>query len=103
VFETGLIGSPDTIRKKLRRFADANLDQVILLTQAGKSGHDQICAGLELFAREVMPEFHDEEAAHQQWKDAVLNGGLDLDDLDTKPHDLLETQLVIGKSEKAAW
>jgi luciferase family oxidoreductase group 1 len=103
VFDTGLIGSPDTIRKKLRRFADANLDQIILLTQAGKSGHEQICAGLELFAREVMPEFHDEEAAHQKWKDAVLQGEMDLDDLDTKPHNLLETQLVIGKSEKAAW
>jgi alkanesulfonate monooxygenase SsuD/methylene tetrahydromethanopterin reductase-like flavin-dependent oxidoreductase (luciferase family) len=103
VFDTGLIGSPDTIREKLRRFADSNLDQIILLTQAGKNNHDDIQASLELFAREVMPEFHAEEAAHQQWKDAVLRSDVELDDIDTTPHDLIETQLVIGKSEKAAW
>jgi luciferase family oxidoreductase group 1 len=103
VFETGLIGSPDTIRAKLRRFAEANLDQIILLTQAGKNSHDDICTSLELFAREVMPEFQDQEPAHQQWKQAVLRGDVELADLDTTPHDLIETQVAIGKSEKAAW
>jgi hypothetical protein len=103
VFETGLIGSPDTIRAKLRRFAEANLDQIILLTQAGKNSHDDICTSLELFAREVMPEFQDQEPAHQQWKQAVLRGDVELADLDTTPHDMIETQVAIGKSEKAAW
>ena len=103
VFETGLIGSPETIRKKLRAFADANLDQIILLTQAGRNTHADICASLELFAREVMPEFHDLEPAHQQWKDAVLRGDLVLDDLDTSRHNLVETQIVIGAPEKGGW
>ena len=52
----GLIGSPDTIRKKLRKFETSNIDQVILLNQAGKNTHDDICSSLELFATEVMPQ-----------------------------------------------
>ena len=35
-----------------------NIDQVILLNQAGKNTHEHICEALELFAKEVMPEFH---------------------------------------------
>ena len=33
----GLIGSPETIRKRLRQFEEAHVDQVILLNQAGKT------------------------------------------------------------------
>ena len=64
----GLIGSPETLRRKLRRFLTSNIDQVILLNQAGKNSHPHICESLELFAREVMPEFHADEPAHQDWK-----------------------------------
>lgn len=81
---SGLVGSPDTIRKKLRRFEESNIDQVILLNQAGKNSHEDICESLEIFAREVMPEFHDRESAHQAWKQAVLSGELDLERIDTK-------------------
>jgi hypothetical protein len=64
----GLIGSPETIRKRLRQFADAQVDQVILLNQAGRTTHQDICESLELFAKEVMPEFHAREGEHQKWK-----------------------------------
>ena len=47
----GLIGSPDTIRKKLRKFQSSNIDQVVLLNQAGKNTHEHICESLELFAK----------------------------------------------------
>ena len=57
----GLIGSPDTIRRKLKKFQSSNIDQVVLLNQAGNNTHEHICESLELFAREVMPEF---QAAH---------------------------------------
>ena len=56
-FQGALIGSPETIRKKLRMFQDAHVDQVILLNQAGKNRHEDICESLELFAKEVMPAF----------------------------------------------
>jgi luciferase family oxidoreductase group 1 len=102
IFETGLIGSPETIRGKLRRFAEANLDQIILLTQAGKNSHADVCASLDLFAREVMPEFHAMESDHQAWKRAVLGGAVELEDIDTTPHALVEAQLVIGTPESQA-
>jgi alkanesulfonate monooxygenase SsuD/methylene tetrahydromethanopterin reductase-like flavin-dependent oxidoreductase (luciferase family) len=79
----GLIGSPDTIRKKLKKFQASNIDQVVLLNQAGKNTHEHICESLELFANEVMPEFH---AAHPQllkWKEQVLNRQIDLEEIDT--------------------
>jgi alkanesulfonate monooxygenase SsuD/methylene tetrahydromethanopterin reductase-like flavin-dependent oxidoreductase (luciferase family) len=80
---TGLIGSPDTIRNKLRKFEQSNVDQVILLNQAGKNEHRDICDSLELFAREVMPEFHGREPEHQEWKRAVLEKELELSEIDT--------------------
>ncbi len=85
---SGLIGSPDTLRRKLQKYHESNIDQVILLNQAGKNTHEDICSSLELFAREVMPEFHALESEHQQWKRAVLAGEIQLDDIDTAPHDL---------------
>lgn len=82
----GLIGSPETIRRKLRRFETSNVDQIILLNQAGKNSHEHICASLELFANEVMPEFHANEPAHQAWKQQVLHGDIELKELDTTPY-----------------
>jgi alkanesulfonate monooxygenase SsuD/methylene tetrahydromethanopterin reductase-like flavin-dependent oxidoreductase (luciferase family) len=79
----GLIGSPETIRRKLRKFQTSNIDQVVLLNQAGKNTHEHICESLELFAREVMPEF---QAAHPEllkWKEKVINRELELEEIDT--------------------
>jgi luciferase family oxidoreductase group 1 len=80
---SALIGSPETIRNRLRKFEESHVDQVILLNQAGKNTHEDICSSLELFAREVMPEFHDHEPEHQRWKRSVLAGEIELEDLDT--------------------
>jgi alkanesulfonate monooxygenase SsuD/methylene tetrahydromethanopterin reductase-like flavin-dependent oxidoreductase (luciferase family) len=80
-----LIGSPATIRERLHELRAANVDQVILLNQAGKNTHEDICSSLELFAKEVMPEFHADEPAHQAWKASVLSGRTVLEDIDTEP------------------
>ena len=40
-----------------RRYEAAGVDQVIFVSQAGKNRHEHICESLELFAKEVMPEF----------------------------------------------
>jgi alkanesulfonate monooxygenase SsuD/methylene tetrahydromethanopterin reductase-like flavin-dependent oxidoreductase (luciferase family) len=82
----GLIGSPKTIRDKLRKFEKSNVDQIIFLNQAGKNSHEHICESLELFANEVMPEFHANEPAHQAWKQQVMNGDIELAEIDTTPH-----------------
>jgi alkanesulfonate monooxygenase SsuD/methylene tetrahydromethanopterin reductase-like flavin-dependent oxidoreductase (luciferase family) len=79
----GLIGSPETIRNKLKKFQASNIDQVVLLNQAGKNTHEHICESLELFAKEVMPEF---QAAHPEllkWKQQVLGREIDLEEIDT--------------------
>ncbi len=88
----GLIGSPDTIRKRLRMFADAHVDQIILLNQAGKTSHAAICDSLDLFAREVMPEFHALEPAQQAWKADVLAGRTILEEIPTEGYDLYSHQ-----------
>ena len=80
---SGLVGSPETIRRKLRKFESSHIDQVILLNQAGRNSHQDICDSLELFAREVMPEFHANIAAQDAWKAQVLAGTITLDEIDT--------------------
>jgi alkanesulfonate monooxygenase SsuD/methylene tetrahydromethanopterin reductase-like flavin-dependent oxidoreductase (luciferase family) len=80
----GLIGSPETIRKKLRKFETSNIDQVILLNQAGMNTHEDICSSLELFAAEVMPEFHANIPAHEDWKRGVMAGDIQLEEIDTE-------------------
>jgi hypothetical protein len=81
----GLIGSPETLRNKLRKFETSNIDQVIFLNQAGKNTHEHICESLELFAREVMPEFHANIPAHEEWKAKVLAREIELEEIDTQP------------------
>ena len=93
---TGLVGAPETIRRKLRKFEESNIDQVILLNQAGRNSHEDICESLELFAREVMPEFHAREPEHQKWKRAVLAGTIELDEIDTEPHGFRRPTLPRG-------
>jgi len=97
-FETGLIGSPETIRRKLRDFADAKIDQIILLNQSGNTKHEDICSSLELFAKEVMPEFHALEPAHQEWKKAVMAGEIQLEDVDVNLHKKVAVAEVIEQS-----
>jgi luciferase family oxidoreductase group 1 len=88
----GLIGSPETIRRKLRQFADAHVDQVILLNQAGKTGDQAIRDSLDLFAREVMPEFHARQPEQEAWKADVLGGRIVLEDIATAGYDLYAHQ-----------
>lgn len=55
------IGTPEQIRDRLRGYEDAGVDQIIFLQQCGKNKHEHICESLEIFAEEVMPEFHENE------------------------------------------
>jgi alkanesulfonate monooxygenase SsuD/methylene tetrahydromethanopterin reductase-like flavin-dependent oxidoreductase (luciferase family) len=66
------IGTPEDMRKHLRGFQDAGIDQVIFLQQAGRNTHQHICESLELFAAEVMQDFKAEAAAREQRKAAML-------------------------------
>jgi hypothetical protein len=62
------VGTPEQIRGLLRGYRDAGVDQVIFVSQAGRNRHEHICESLELFAREVMPEFHEGAPEREQRK-----------------------------------
>ena len=64
----GAIGTPDQVRGLLRMYAEVGVDQVIFVSQAGKNRHEHICESLELFAREIMPEFHEGEDEREKAK-----------------------------------
>ena len=98
---TGLVGSPETLRRKLRKFEESNIDQVILLNQAGNNTHADICSSLELFARDVMPEFHAREPEHQAWKRRVLASEIELPEVDVAAHAMMSSaKPTIAPSER---
>ena len=51
------IGTPDDLRRHIAEFQEAGVDQLILMQQAGRNPHDQICESLQLFADDVLPYF----------------------------------------------
>lgn len=68
----GGIGSPADLRAHLQKFADVGVDQAIFIQQGGNNRHEHICESLELFAREVMPEFKSQEERRQREKEERL-------------------------------
>jgi alkanesulfonate monooxygenase SsuD/methylene tetrahydromethanopterin reductase-like flavin-dependent oxidoreductase (luciferase family) len=68
----GAIGTPAQIRELIRAYESAGVDQLIFVSQAGRNRHEDICESMELFAREVMPEFHDRAPASEAAKEARL-------------------------------
>lgn len=68
----GAIGTPAQVRRYLRELADIGVDQAVFIQQGGNNRHEHICESLELFAAEVMPEFHAREARRVAAKMAEL-------------------------------
>ena len=64
----GAVGTPDQVRDLLLGYADAGIDEVIFISQAGKNRHEDICESLELFAAEVLPEFAEAEPEREALK-----------------------------------
>jgi alkanesulfonate monooxygenase SsuD/methylene tetrahydromethanopterin reductase-like flavin-dependent oxidoreductase (luciferase family) len=68
----GCIGSPKTIRERLLAYEAAGVDQIIFVAQAGATRHEDIMSSLRLFASELLPEFKERDAAHQQRREEWL-------------------------------
>ncbi len=66
------IGTPDDAARHIRELEAIGVDQLIFIQQAGRNRHEDICSSLELFASEVMPEFHEHEAERLAKKEAEL-------------------------------
>ena len=64
----GGIGTPDQLRKHLREFTEVGVDQLVFIQQGGNNRHEDICASLELFASDVMPEFKEHEEERERAK-----------------------------------
>jgi alkanesulfonate monooxygenase SsuD/methylene tetrahydromethanopterin reductase-like flavin-dependent oxidoreductase (luciferase family) len=59
----GAVGTPEQVRDYLRRYESYGVDQVILASQAGNNRHEHVMESLELFGREVLPEFLERDEA----------------------------------------
>ena len=51
------IGTPEQLAAVVRQYEEAGVDQMVFQVQIGNTKHEHIMESLELFAREVMPEF----------------------------------------------
>jgi alkanesulfonate monooxygenase SsuD/methylene tetrahydromethanopterin reductase-like flavin-dependent oxidoreductase (luciferase family) len=70
------VGTPQQLRRRLRDFEQAGIDQVLCIAQAGKVPHDLLCSSIRLFSNEVLPEFKERElasAAKQAERRARIN------------------------------
>jgi alkanesulfonate monooxygenase SsuD/methylene tetrahydromethanopterin reductase-like flavin-dependent oxidoreductase (luciferase family) len=65
----GAVGTPEQIRELVRGYEDCGVDQMIFVSQAGRNRHEHICESIELFGKEVLPEFA--ERAEQREKDKL--------------------------------
>ncbi|MDQ3739888.1 MAG: LLM class flavin-dependent oxidoreductase, partial [Actinomycetota bacterium] len=70
----GAVGTPEQVADLVRRYEAAGVDQMIFVLQAGNNRHEHICEALELFASDVMPEFHERRAARDAAKAERLAG-----------------------------
>ena len=69
------IGTPDTIRKNIKRYEDHNLDVLVFTAQSGDRKHADIMEAIELFGTQVLPEFKERhETKHRKWRDQQLDG-----------------------------
>jgi alkanesulfonate monooxygenase SsuD/methylene tetrahydromethanopterin reductase-like flavin-dependent oxidoreductase (luciferase family) len=70
----GFIGSPEFIRETIRKYEAAHIDLLLFIAQCGNRRHEDIMASLELFAKDVMPEFQQRHPQHQKWREQQLDG-----------------------------
>lgn len=73
----GAIGTPDQLRDYLRRYEEAGVDQIIFIQQAGRNRHEHIMESLELFGREVLPEFKDRDEKQRAAKAQEMERAVD--------------------------
>ncbi|MTD43939.1 LLM class flavin-dependent oxidoreductase [Conexibacter sp. W3-3-2] len=53
----GAVGTPGQVVELARRYADAGVDELVLVLDGGRTAHEHAVASLELLAAEVLPAF----------------------------------------------
>jgi alkanesulfonate monooxygenase SsuD/methylene tetrahydromethanopterin reductase-like flavin-dependent oxidoreductase (luciferase family) len=56
-------GNADTICRAVEKWAEAGLDQMIFVLQAGRTTHEQVLRSIELIGEKVIPRFESRTAA----------------------------------------
>ena len=54
-----MVGTPDVVVEKMKRYADAGIDQVLCYVQFGTIPHEAVMKTLELLGKEVIPQIED--------------------------------------------
>jgi len=62
------IATPKAMRERMREFEEAGVDQVIGVGQVGRVPHELTCSSFRLFAKEVLPEVKERDAAGARQK-----------------------------------
>jgi alkanesulfonate monooxygenase SsuD/methylene tetrahydromethanopterin reductase-like flavin-dependent oxidoreductase (luciferase family) len=73
----GAIGTTEQVRDLLKRYEAAGVDQVIFVAQAGGNKHEHVCESLEIFAKELMPEFKDRDEDNRKRRLDGLGGAIE--------------------------
>ena len=60
---TSIVGSPSACREQIQRFAEAGVDELILIMQMGTVPLDVVATSIRLFGEKVLPYFADSETA----------------------------------------
>ena len=63
----------DRVREMLLTYEENNLDVMIFVAQCGDRKHEHIMESIELFGKEILPEFKERhETNHKAWREEQL-------------------------------
>ncbi|MCY4128114.1 MAG: LLM class flavin-dependent oxidoreductase [Gammaproteobacteria bacterium] len=67
------VGTVDRVREMLLTYEENNLDVMIFVAQCGDRKHEHIMESIELFGKEILPEFKERhETNHKAWREEQL-------------------------------
>jgi alkanesulfonate monooxygenase SsuD/methylene tetrahydromethanopterin reductase-like flavin-dependent oxidoreductase (luciferase family) len=63
-FESGVfcIGTPERVRKTVKAYEDAGVDQLIIMAQVARVPHEKVMQTIRLFGEEIIPAFKEKAA-----------------------------------------
>ncbi len=73
----GAIGTPEQLREYLRRYEQLGVAQIIFVMQCGNNRHEHIMEAIELFGREILPEFTERDEKHTRAREERLAPAID--------------------------
>ena len=69
------VGTVDRVRDMLTTYEENHLDVMIFVAQCGDRKHEHIMESIELFGKEILPEFKERhEKGHVPWRKEQLSG-----------------------------